>query len=114
MKRTCFNSTRDFSEITFIFIFLLLGSAGIIWSTRALKWPVQIWIAIIAGVAYFWSVTEFVKDSGKQFKLFDYKIDVPQTIISAVMTGTAFKNQNPISILWLFDFTYHVLEATLT
>lgn len=95
-------------------IALLFGSAAVIWSTRALKWPVQIWIAIIAGVAYFWSVMAFVKDSGKRFTLFDPKIDVPQTIISACMTWIAFKNQNPVSILWLTDFTYHVLEATVT
>lgn len=93
---------------------LIVAPAGVIWATRALKWPIQVWIAAVAGVAYFWSVMAFVKDSGKRFTLFDPKIDVPQTIISATMTWIAFKNQNPVSILWLTDFVYHVLEATLT
>ena len=95
-------------------ITLFLWSLGVIWSTWALEWPVQIWIAAITGVVYFWAVIAFVKDSGKQFNLFDPKIDVPQTIISGAMTWIALKNKNPVSILWLTDFMYHILEANFT
>jgi hypothetical protein len=85
-----------------------------VWATRTADWPVPVFVAGFAGMAYFWVTMEFVKDSGRSFKLFDPKIDLPQMLISASMAWIAFQNKNPVSILWLTDFVYHVLEATLT
>ena len=89
---------------------LFLGGIGVIWATRTTDWPVPVIIAGLAGIAYFWATTEFVKDSGKTFKLFDPKIDLPQMFVSATFAWIAFQNKNPVSILWLTDFVYHVLE----
>lgn len=89
---------------------LLLGGIGVIWATRTTDWPVPVIIAGLAGIACFWATTEFVKDSGKTFKLFDPKIDLPQMFASATFAWIAFQNKNPVSILWLTDFVYHVLE----
>lgn len=98
----------------FFILSLLIVAAMMIWATQTTKWPVPVWIAAIFGAMYFWVTTEFVKDSGRSFELFDPKIDLPQMLISASMSWIAFKNQNPVSILWLSDLVYHILEATLT
>ena len=95
-----------------IFHLLLLAGAGVaVWATRTTAWPVPIWIAGLAGLIYFWLVKMFVKDSGRCFKLFDPKIDIPQMLISGSMAGLAIQAQNPISVLWLSDFVYHILEV---
>jgi len=93
---------------------LLMAAVGVVWATRTTPWPVPVWIAAASGFAYFWATMEFVKDSGRSFKLFDPKIDLPQMIASASMAWIAFRNKNPVSILWLTDFVYHILEASLT
>jgi hypothetical protein len=98
----------------FFILALLVAAAGVVWATRTTDWPVPVWIAAAAGVAYFWATMEFVKDSGRSFKLFDPKIDLPQMLVSASMAWIAFRNQNPVSILWLTDLVYHILEAALT
>ena len=98
----------------FFILALLVAAAGVVWATRTADWPVPVWIAAATGVAYFWVITEFVKDSGKKFKLFDPKIDLPQMLVSAAFAWIAFQNKNPVSILWLTDFVYHVLETALT
>jgi hypothetical protein len=98
----------------FFILALLVAAAGVVWATRTADWPVPVWIAAATGVAYFWVTMEFVKDSGRSFKLFDPKIDLPQMLVSAYMAWIAFHNQNPVSILWLSDFVYHILEAALT
>lgn len=93
---------------------LLLGGIGVIWAMRITEWPVPVIIAGLVGIPYFWATMEFVKDSGRSFKLFDPKIDFPQMLVSASMAWIAFQNKNPVSILWLTDFVYHILEASLT
>lgn len=98
----------------FFILSLLVAAAGVVWATRTTDWPVPVIIAGLAGIAYFWATMEFVKDSGKTFKLFDPKIDLPQMFVSATFAWIAFQNKNPVSILWLTDFVYHVLEAALT
>ena len=98
----------------FFILALLVAATGVVWATRTTDWPVPVWIAAAAGVAYFWATMEFVKDSGRSFKLFDPKIDLPQMLVSATMAWIAFQNENPVSILWLTDFVYHVLETALT
>jgi hypothetical protein len=98
----------------FFILALLVGAAGVVWATRTTDWPLPVIIAGFSGIAYFWVTTEFVKDSGRSFKLFDPKIDLPQMLVSATMAWIAFQNKNPVSILWLTDFVYHVLEASLT
>lgn len=90
---------------------LLVGALGMLWATRTMAWPIPVILAGLAGVAYFWSIEAFVKDSGERFTLFDPKIDVPQMLISGSMAWIAFRAKNPISIIWLADFVYHVLEA---
>jgi hypothetical protein len=98
----------------FFILALLVAAAGVVWATRTAAWPVPVWIAAASGVAYFWATMEFVKDSGRSFKLFDPKIDLPQMLVSGSMAWIAFQNKNPVSILWLTDFVYHVLETALT
>jgi len=98
----------------FFILSLLVAAAGVVWATRTTDWPVSVIIAGLAGIAYFWATTEFVKDSGKTFKLFDPKIDLPAMFVSATFAWIAFQNKNPVSILWLTGFVYHVLEAALT
>ena len=98
----------------FFILALLLAAAAVVWATRTTDWPVPVFVAGVAGIAYFWATMEFVKDSGRSFKLFDPKIDLPQMLISASMAWIAFQNKNPVSILWLTDFVYHVLETALT
>jgi len=98
----------------FFILALLVAATGVVWATRTTDWPVPVWIAAAAGVAYFWATMEFVKDSGRSFKLFDPKIDLPQMLVSSTMAWIAFQNENPVSILWLTDFVYHVLETALT
>jgi amino acid transporter len=98
----------------FFILALLVAAAGVVWATRNAAWPLPVWIAAATGVAYFWATMEFVKDSGKSFKLFDPKIDLPQMLVSATMAWIAFQNKNPVSILWLTDFVYHVLETAFT
>lgn len=94
----------------FFILALLVAAIGSVWAMRKTDWPVPVWIAAAAGVAYFWAIKEFVKDSGKTFKLFDPMIDLPQTLISASFAWIAFRDQNPVSILWLTGFVYHMLE----
>lgn len=93
--------------------FVVLLAGAIIWATRTTEWPIPIWVASLSGVLYFISVMNFMKDSKKQFNLLDPKIDLPQTIISASMTWVALKTRNPVSILWMGDFVYHILELFL-
>lgn len=95
----------------FFILALLVVAMGVVWATRTADWPMPVWIAAATGVAYFWATMEFVKDSGRSFQLFDPKIDLPQMLISGSMAWIAFSNQNPVSILWLTDFVYHILEA---
>lgn len=95
----------------FFHLMLITGAAVLVWATRTVTWPAPIWLAGIAGVVYFWLVKMFVKESGRCFTLFDPKIDIPQMIISGSMAGLAIKAQNPISVLWLSDFVYHILEV---
>lgn len=77
---------------------------------RVRKWPVPVVIAIVLGILYIYLTKKFVKDSGREFKLFNPWIDIPQLFISGTMSWIAFKTKNPVSILWLTDFVYHVLE----
>jgi hypothetical protein len=98
----------------FFILALLVAAMGVVWATRTMKWPGPVWIAAASGIAYFWATKEFVKDSGRSFKLFDPKIDLPQMLVSASMAWIAFQNKNPVSILWLTDFVHHILEASLT
>lgn len=42
--------------------------------------------------------------------MFEPKIDVTQIFISGFMVWTAIQEKNTMSILWLVDFVYHVLE----
>lgn len=98
----------------FFILALLVAAMGVIWTTRTADWPVPVWVAAASGVAYFWATMEFVKDSGRSFKLFNPTIDLPQMLVSGTMSWIAFKNKNPVSILWLSDFVYHILEAALT
>ena len=93
---------------------LLVAAGGVVWATRTAAWPLPVIIAGFSGIAYFWVTNEFVKDSGRSFKLFDPKIDFPQMLVSAIFAWIAFQNKNPVSILWLTDFVYHILEASLT
>ena len=102
------------TKSSFFILSLLIGGIVVLWATRTMPWPTPVVVAGVAGAIYFWSVMAFVKDSGRSFKLFDPKIDLPQMLVSAIMTWIAFKNKNPVSILWLTDFIYHVLEAALT
>lgn len=81
-----------------------------IWIIRTSTWPLPVFISVIVGIMYYKFTVDFVNDSGKQFTLFDPKIDIPQIIISGVFSMIAINNQNPVSILWLCDFTYHILE----
>jgi hypothetical protein len=74
------------------------------------KWPIPVVIAIVLGILYVYLTEKFVKDSGRKFKLFNPVIDIPQLFISGTMSWIAFKTKNPVSILWLTDFVYHVLE----
>jgi hypothetical protein len=98
----------------FFILALLVAAMGVVWATRTTVWPVPVIIAGLVGIPYFWATKEFVKDSGRSFKLFDPKIDLPQMLVSASMAWIAFQNKNPVSILWLTDFVYHILEASLT
>ena len=92
---------------------LLVAAVGVVWATRTMAWPIPVWIAAASGVAYFWTTKEFVKDSGRSFKLFTPNIDLFVIPMSASMSWIAFQNKNPVSILWLTAFVYHVLEASL-
>ena len=98
----------------FFILALLVAAGGVVWATRTADWPVPVIIAGLVGIPYFWITTEFVKDSGRSFKLFDPKIDFPQMLVSAIFAWIAFQNKNPVSILWLTDFVNHILEASLT
>ena len=98
----------------FFILALLVAAMGVVWATRITEWPVPVIIAGLVGIPYFWATMEFVKDSGRSFKLFDPKIDLPQMLVSSTMAWIAFQNENPVSILWLTDFVYHVLETALT
>jgi hypothetical protein len=98
----------------FFILTLLVAAGGVVWATRTADWPLPVIIAGLVGIPYFWVTKEFVKDSGRSFKLFDPKIDLPQMVVSATFAWIAFQNKNPVSILWLTDFVYHVLEAALT
>lgn len=98
----------------FFILALLVAAGGVVWATRTADWPAPVIIAGLVGIPYFWVTKEFVKDSGRSFKLFDPKIDFPQMLVSAIFAWIAFQNKNPVSILWLTDFVYHILEASLT
>ena len=92
----------------------ILTLAGLcVWIIRTSTWPLPVFISVIVGIMYYKFTVDFVNDSGKQFTLFDPKIDIPQTIISGVFSMIAINNQNPVSILWLCDFVYHILEYCL-
>jgi hypothetical protein len=99
---------------TFFILGLLVVAMCVIWITRTAPWPIPMWVAAASGVAYYWATIEFTKDSRRSFKLFDPKIDLPQMVISGSMAWIAYRAKNPVSILWLTDFVYHVLEAGLT
>ncbi|BAT22468.1 hypothetical protein [Yellowstone lake phycodnavirus 2] len=98
----------------FFILALLVAAGGVVWATRTAAWPVPVIIAGLVGIPYFWLTKEFVKDSERSFKLFDPKIDLPQMIAAAIFAWIAFQNKNPVSILWLTDFVYHILEVSLT
>jgi hypothetical protein len=112
-SKTIIKEVSD-SKPQFFILALLMAAVGAVWATRTSDWPVPVIIAGVAGIGYFWATIQFVKDSGKTFKLFDPKIDLPQMLLSATFAWIAFQNKNPVSILWLTDFVYHVLEAGLT
>jgi hypothetical protein len=95
----------------FFILSLIITPLCIVWATRTLSWPMPILIAALAGIAYYWAVKAFGKDSGKCFKLFDPKIDLPQLAVSGSLSYLAVASKNPVGILWLTDFVYHILEA---
>ncbi len=74
------------------------------------KWPIPVYISIILGILYHKLICMFIKDSGKQFTLFDPSIDIPQIIVSGIFSTLAIQSKNNISILWLSDLVYHILE----
>ena len=92
---------------------LLMSGLAAIWAIRTTPWPIPVWIAAAIGIPYFLATMAFVKDSGRIFHLFDPKIDVPQMLIAASMAWIAFRSHNTVSILWLTDLVYHVLELTV-
>lgn len=91
-------------------ISILVAGFSIVWLSRVLPWPLPILVAICAGFLYHESVLMFIEDSGKQFNLFDPRIDVPQLFVSFIFSILAINNRNPVSILWVSDLVYHILE----
>jgi hypothetical protein len=95
-------------------LFFLFGILAVfiilIHQMRVRKWPIPVFIAIGMGILYVFLTNKFVKESGHKFNLYIPWIDVPQLFISGIMSWIAFKTKNPISILWLTDFVYHIIQ----
>jgi|CryBogDrversion2_2_1035213.scaffolds.fasta_scaffold14402_2 hypothetical protein len=98
-------------------LFFLFGILAIfillVQQMRVRRWPIPVVIAIVLGILYVFLTNKFVKDSGRKFNLYIPWIDVPQLFISGIMSWIAFKTKNPVSILWVADFVYHVLQMPL-
>lgn len=89
---------------------IVFGSICTLLLSRIIHWPFPIVLAVMTGWVYFTLVKMFINDSGEKFKLVNPMIDYPQTIISCIMSYNAIALQNPISIFWVSDFVYHIIE----
>jgi len=94
-----------------LFLFGILAVfITLIYQMRVRNWPIPVFITIVLGILYVFLTNKFVKDSGRKFNLYIGWIDIPQLFISGAMSWIAFKTKNPVSILWLTDFVYHVIQ----
>lgn len=82
-----------------------------VYQMRTQAWPVPLVVAVAIGLGYYALTVAFVRDSGRPFRLFDPKIDIPQLCISAAMTWLAIGSEDAVAILWAADLTYHACET---
>jgi hypothetical protein len=111
-ERPVIKETSRTKSFVFLLSIPVLFSLGVYFMGLS-KWPVPFFIALVIGVAYVILTNQFVKESGMKFNLYEPWIAIPQLFISGTFSWIAFRAKNPISILWVADFVYHVLQLPL-